>query len=163
MKLDINVKWDFHELFEFGERIGDSQGFEDTCVKLTKAIAKTFHEMLIHNTPVKTGVLRKGWYGENLAYRVTKKSNGYEVEFSNDTKYAHWVNYGHRVKNRQDSPYYKVKRRTVEYYDGNSSAYFVYGHFFVEKTIEQLTNGSHLLDDICYKELEKWFRWCVNG
>lgn len=160
----MRLKWDFHELYDFGERITNAKHFEDACVRLTKEISKAYHKMLINNTPVETGVLRSAWNkGDNLAYRVTKVKDGYEVEFSNDTEYAHWVNYGHRVKNRKDSPYYKVKRRTVPYYDGNSSDYFVYGHFFVEKTVEKMTNGSHLLDDICYRELEKWFGWCVNG
>lgn len=163
----MKLKWNFRELYEFGERISDYSKLEPYLIEATREIAKAFHDMLIYKTPVKTGKLIAGWStGENLAYRVKTVKDGYEVEFSNDVEYAHWVNYGHRVKNGREGDfggYYKVKRRTVPYYDGNNSEYFVYGHFFVEKSVAQMTNGSHQIDDIIYKELEKWFRWCVNG
>lgn len=160
----MKFKWDFHELFDFGKRISNASKFDEVCVELTREISKVYLKMIQTNTPVETGTLKMRWMmGDNLAYRVTKVDDGYMVEFSNDVEYAHWVNYGHRVKNRADSPYYKVRRRTVPYYDGNSSDYFVYGHFFIEKSVEQLTNGNHILDQICYRELEKWFRWCLGG
>ena len=160
----MKLVWDFDELYEFGERINDYAVFEKYLEEATKEISMIFHRMLINNTPKDTGKLVAGWSkGANLAYNVKKVNGGYEVEFTNDVEYARWVNDGHRVKNRSDSPYYKVKRRTVPYYDGNSSDYFVYGHFFVEKTIVQMTNGSHQIDNIIRKELEKWFRWCING
>lgn len=160
----MRLKWDFQELYDFGERIGNFEKLEPYLKDATREIAKAFHDMLVYKTPVKTGKLIAGWSsGDNLSYRVKEVKDGYEVEFTNDVEYALWVNDGHRVKNRADSPYYKVKRRTVPYYDGNNSDYFVYGHFFVEKSIVQLTDGSHQLDNLIYKELEKWFRWCVNG
>ena len=159
--------WDFDELFDFGDRISDFKNFDEVCTELTRAISKVYLNMVQTNTPVKTGKLRIRWVmGDNVAYRVTKVDDGYMVEFSNDVEYAHWVNYGHRVRNGRGGDfgsYYKVKRRTVPYYDGNSSDYFVYGHFFIEKSIEQLTNGNHVLEHVCYRELEKWFRWCVSG
>lgn len=160
----MKLVWDFDELFDFGERLTDYSKLEKYLEAATKELAKAFHEMLINNTPVKTGQLKKGWMsGDNLAYRVKKVAGGFEVELSNDVEYANWVNYGHRVRNRADSPYYRVKRRTVPYYDGNSSDYFVYGHFFVEKSVAKMTDGSHQIDNIIHKELEKWFRWCING
>ena len=163
----MKLKWDFHELYDFGEKISDYSKLKKHLEEATRKIAEAFHDMLVYQTPVKTGELVKGWStGENLAYRVKDLGDIFEVEFSNDVEYAHWVNYGHRVRNGSGGDfgsYYKVKRRTVPYYDGNSSDYFVYGHFFVEKSIVKMENGSHQIDNIVYKELEKWFRWCANG
>ena len=163
----MKLKWDLKELTDFGKRLTDMDKFDEVCEKTTQEIAKVLLKVITTNTPVKTGVLKKAWNNsENLAYRVTKQSDGYTVELSNDTEYANWVNYGHRVRNGKQGDfgsYFKVNRRTVPYYDGNSSDYFVYGHFFVEKSIEQLTNGSHVLDDVLYKQFSKWFRWCLNG
>lgn len=160
----MKLVWDFEELYDFADRITNQTMFDKYLEEATKEISMIFHRMLINNTPMDTGKLRSGWVkGANLAYNVKKVDGGYEVEFTNDVEYARWVNYGHRVKNQGDGPYYKVKRRTVPYHDGNNSDYFVYGHFFVEKTALKMVNGSHQIDNIVHKELEKWLRWCING
>jgi hypothetical protein len=158
----MKLKWDFHELYDFGKRVGNVSKFEDTCKKLTQELAKVLHSMLLNDTPVKTGELRSGWTdGENYKYTVKKVSNGFEVELKNKVPYALSVNDGHYSYNQYGGAYV-VKNRTVPYTQGNSDATFVFGHFFVEKSILKLEN-SNTLEKVLYKELEKWFRWCVDG
>lgn len=161
----MRLKWDFHKLYDFGDRIADIEKFEDVCKKITVKLAKELQEMLFNKTPVKTGQLAAGWGGsENYSYTIKERKNGYEIQLVNRVPYALYVNDGHYSYNQYNkggSPYI-VKNRTVPYYQGNSDATFVFGHFFVEKSILELEN-SDKLNTILYKELEKWFRWCVNG
>lgn len=167
----MKLKWDFHELYDFGKRVGNVSKFEDTCEKLTQELAKVLHSMLINDTPVKTGKLRAGWTdGENYKYTVKKVSNGFEVELKNEVPYALSVNDGHYSFNQFNvggTPYdvknrVKVRKRSkYDTLDINESKY-VFGHFFVEASIAKLEN-SKTLEKVLYKELEKWFRWCVDG
>lgn len=161
----MKLNWDFHELYDFANRIGNVPKFEDTCKKLVQELAKVLHDMLYYETPVKTGNLCSGWdTAENYTYTVKKVKRGYEVELKNEVPYALSVNDGHYSYNQYNvggSPYV-VKNRTVPYTQGNGASTFVFGHFFVEKSILKLENSDQL-EKILYKELEKWFRWCVNG
>ena len=158
----MKLKWDFQELYDFADRVGNASKFEDACTTLTQEIAKVLHEMLFNETPVKTGNLCAGWGGsENYKYTVTQTPEGFEVELKNEVPYATYVNDGHYSYNQYGGAYV-VKNRTVPYTQGNSDATFVFGHFFVEKSILKLEN-SDALKKVLYKELEKWFRWCVNG
>lgn len=161
----MKLRWDFHELYDFGDRITDIDKFEDVCKTVTIQLTKELQEMLFNKTPVKTGQLAAGWGGsENYSYKIKERKNGYEVELINRVPYALYVNdghYSHNQFNKGGDPYV-VKHRTVPYYQGNSEATFVFGRFFVEKSILELEN-NYKLNAILFKELEKWFRWCVNG
>ena len=161
----MRLKWDFHELYDFGERISNLDKFEDACKKATKEMAKIFHEMLIRKTPVKTGTLQSFWQTEqNYSYTVIQMKSGFKVELVNEAVYARSVNDGHYSYNQYNvgGDPYVVRNRTVPYTQGNNDATFVFGHFFVEKSIAELEN-SDALEKVLYKELKKWFRWCVNG
>ena len=161
----MKLKWDFHELYDFGERISNVSKFEKVCEEATRELAKVFQNMLINETPVVTGQLAAGWGGsKNCSYTVKQMKSGFKVEFVNEVPYAKYVNDGHYSYNQYNvgGDPYVVKRRKVPYYQGNSDATFVFGHFFVEKSIVKLENGIEL-NKVLRKELQKWFGWCVNG
>lgn len=158
----MKLKFDTRELVDFSKRLKNFSEFERACKEIAQEITKVLHKMLITNTPVVTGELRLGWSGgTNCSYIVKKVWGGYRVELINDVPYALSVNDGHYSYNQYGGPY-EVKNRTVPYTQGNNAPTFVFGHFFVEKSILTLEN-SKKLEKIVYKELEKWFGWCVNG
>lgn len=158
----MKLKWDLDELFDFGDRISNVAKFEEVCKKATKQLARELQEMLFNETPVKTGQLAAGWGGsENYAYTIKELNNAYEVELVNRVPYASYVNDGHYSYNQYGGAYV-VKHRTVPYTQGKSDSTFVFGHFFVEKSILKLENST-ILDKLLEKELERWFRWCLNG
>lgn len=160
----MKFEWDLKPWTDFADRLTDTKQFDFYCKKMTKEMSKILLGMIFDKTPVKTGKLAEGWLdGSNLAYKVQEVDNGFEVTFTNKVEYATWVNDGHLVRNQPNGAYLRVKRRTVPYYDGRKSNYFVYGHFFVEKSIVQLTDGSHQLEQIMRKELDKWYRRCASG
>jgi hypothetical protein len=156
----MKLTWDLDQLVDFGNRIGNTETFETYLMTATQEIAKALHKALLTRTPVVTGNLRSGWSrGDNLAFRVQQVRNGYMVELSNDIEYARWVNYGHHSYNQFGGPY-EVKNRTVKYYQGGNGKTFVYGHFFVEKSI---LDTEPKVEKIIRQELKDWLRWCVNG
>lgn len=174
----MKLKWDFHELYDFGERIANVAEFEKVCEKATKELAKVFQDMLISKTPLVTGQLAAGWAGaENCSYTVKRMKSGFKVELVNRVPYAKAVNDGHKAYNQfggpypihdevSIGPYGKLRGRIAvtepyEWQQGDPSMY-VFGHFFVERSIVELENGTEL-NKVLQKELNKWFRWCVNG
>ena len=111
----MKLEWDFTELFDFGDRLTETAKFQDACKKFTKVLAKALHEMLINQTPVKTGELVSGWYdGGNYAYQVVDLGRCYEVTLHNKVKYASAVNDGHYSYNQfnKGGQPYVVKHRT---------------------------------------------------
>lgn len=158
----MKFEFDLSELYEFGDRLADIAKFETLCKEIIKQLAKDLHEMLIKQTPVKTGHLVTGWMGsENFAYTIKAVEKGYEIDLVNTVSYAVDVNDGHYSHNQYGGPY-EVKNRTVPYTQGKKGKTFVYGHFFVEKSILLMKNDT-FLNSIIEKELEKWFGWCVDG
>lgn len=158
----MKLEWDFSELEGFVKRINDADKYSEMCKKLTQELAKVLHEMLFDTTPVKTGQLAAGWGGaENYSYKITTLATGYKVELFNRVPYAKWVNDGHYSYNQYGGAY-EVKHRTVPYTQGKNEPTFVFGHFFVEKSILKVENSAEL-EKVLSKELEKWFAWCVNG
>lgn len=173
----MKLKWDFHELYDFGERIGNIAEFEKVCEEATRELAKVFHRMLIDKTPFVTGELKGGWLGDNLQYNVKRLKNGFKVEFVNTVPYARAVNDGHKAYNQFGGPYPiheevsvgpygklqgRIKVKTPYEWQKGDPSMFVFGHFFVERSIVELEDGIQL-NKVLRKELEKWFRWCVNG
>lgn len=158
----MRLEWDMHELEGFANRIGEVERFKQTCKEVVKKLAKELQEMLFNKTPVKTGQLAAGWGGaENYAYEIKELKTSYKVTLYNRVPYAKAVNDGHHSYNQYGGPY-EVKHRTVPYTQGKSGPTFVFGHFFVEKSILLLENSAEL-ETILNRELEKWFAWCVNG
>ena len=158
----MKLKWDMHELEDFAKRLNETEQFEKACKEVVKKLAQELQEMLFNQTPVKTGQLAAGWGGaENYAYEIIELKTSYKITLYNRVPYAKYVNDGHYSYNQYGGPY-EVKHRTVPYTQGNGDPTFVFGHFFVEKSVLMLENSSEL-EKILNKELEKWFVWCVNG
>ena len=163
----MKLKWDVHEITEFGNRISNAGKFNEYISKSVKEIAKKLHQMLITNTPVDFGTLQAFWKtSENYSYIVEQSKNGFEVTLINRAIYATWVNDGHKqrpgrfIPGRWEGTHFR--------YDPNADSgmvlknSWVQGRFFVEKSILQLENSVGI-EQIVYKQLDKWFGWCVNG
>ena len=140
----MKFKWDTKELTEFAERLVDTHELETAMMTATQDIARVLHKALLQNTPVVTGNLRKNWSsGENLAFRVEKKNNGYEVTLINTARtgsehgfmYAVAVNYGNRK--------------------GNGG--WGMGRFFVATSIIQTAESSQI-ERIIFNQLQKWWK-----
>ena len=158
----MKLKWDFKEWYDFADRLNNTEKFQEMCKKFVDELAKELREMLFNNTPVKTGQLAAGWGGsENYSYEIKKFKTGYKVTLYNRVPYAKAVNDGHYSYNQFGGPYV-VKNRTVPYTQGKNEDTFVFGHFFVEKSILLMENDN-AINTLLEKEFERWFRWCVNG
>jgi len=158
----MKFKWDFKELYDFADRLNDIDKFEEMCKKFVKELARELQEMLFDHTPVKTGQLATGWGGsENYEYKIVELKNSYKVTLYNRVPYAKAVNDGHYSYNQFGGPYI-VKNRNVPYTQGKNEETFVFGHFFVEKSILLMENDNEI-NALLEKEFERWFRWCVNG
>lgn len=152
-------EFDFSELVDFGDALVNT--FDDAIKEALQKVAKELLKLMKRNTPRDTGKLASGWdTSGNLAFRVQQDSNGYFVELVNATEYASWVNDGHHSYNQFGGPYI-VKNRTVKYYQGNKAATFVYGHFFVEKSILELEE-SKAVKRLVDKCLYAWFEGCAK-
>lgn len=155
MKLDF----DFSELVAFGDNLVTT--YDDVAEEITRKVARALYDRLKIRTPKKTGELRSGWdKSGNLAFRVQRDADGFFVELRNETEYANWVNYGHHSYNQFGGPYV-VKNRTVKYYQGNGAVTFVYGVFFVEKSILELEE-SKAVKKLAERCLETWFEGCTR-
>ena len=92
----MKVTFDFSEFDKFAENLKDSYKIETALMTATQNIAKVLHKILLEQTPVDTGNLRKMWSaGENLVFTVERVENGYEVVLTNEAEYATAVNDGH--------------------------------------------------------------------
>lgn len=136
---------DFKEVEKFFDRLGSAEELETTLMTVTQNIARELHENLLKLTPVDTGNLRKSWSsGENLMFLVEKVNGGYEVTLVNKAQRDDGYKYGVLVN------------------DGHSKVNggWVMGRFFVENSIS-LTEQE--VQAIANKELNKWFKRCLNG
>ena len=141
----MKIKWNAKQLNDFANRLQSEYEFTTTLMTATQKVARVLHQHLLGYTPVKTGNLRKMWSaGDNLRFEVEEVDDGYEVTFINlaqndkGERYGIWVNDGHRSPNGG----------------------WVMGRFFVEKSIIATEDKA---EEIIYKELEKWWKWCING
>lgn len=163
----MKFNWDFSELTEFAERLTTAEEFDKYVGKVTQEIAKKLHQMLITNTPVDFGTLQAFWQtSENYNYMVEDKGSRYEVTLINKAIYATWVNDGHKQRPGRFIPGHWEGSHFR--YDPNATEGmvlkkpWVQGRFFVEKSILQIEN-SVVIEKIINTQLQKWFRWCVNG
>ena len=155
----MKIDWDLSELFDFGDNLsGLTSVFDEHLQRATKEIAEVLLQYIKGLTPKdETGKLIDGWNGN--AFLVTPVANGYEVEIVNKTEYAAWVNDGHKAYNQFGGPYpirNRVKVVSPYQWQQGSPKYYVFGHFFVERGIEQLNNTKEI-EQIIMQELQKWW------
>lgn len=154
----MKVVWDVRELDRFASNLENLSKFDNELKQAAKRLAKELLKWMKAYTPVDTYELINGWDGKQFA--VTRKANGFEVLIVNKTPYARAVNDGHRVRNRKDGEYYKVKRRvqvrSPHQWQDPVNDWYVFGHFFVERGILRLTETT-IVEQIIMEQLEKWW------
>ena len=158
----MKIEWDFHEFEDFATRLTEAARFEEACKVATEEIARSLLTMLRNNTPVETGKLKSGWDG---TFEITRFDTGFEVVLKNTVEYASHVNDGHKAYNQFGGPYKihnRVKVKTPHPLQKGDLSMFVFGHFFVENSILQL-NDTKQIEQIIYKQLQKWWKGCFNG
>ena len=155
----MRFNMDFSELYEFSEELKSMPKFDKYAKRIIRELAKDLVEIIKGFTPKDDGVLVAGW--DKRKIRVIQRPEGFEVQLVNDVPYAQWVNDGHRVRNRRNGPYLQVKNRvkvkTPYKYQKDTSDWYVYGHFFVERgilTYEQYGD----IENTVMKHLEKWWQ-----
>lgn len=162
----MRFELDFSEIEEFAKRLSDDEAFYEMLKDIVEQMVRDFHRILLMNTPVgETWELYEGWEDiEDVVSNITKVKGGYRVEITNYTPYASDVNYGHYVYNQYGGPWeIKEEHRTVVYKQGTKNKYFVYGHFFVEDSIEEYSGSRTSIRNAIKRELEDWWRWCSSG
>lgn len=155
----MKVIWDFHELFEFADRLQDTHDLDTALMTATQNVARVLHSYLLVNTPVDTGNLRKMWSaGDNLKFTVTPVGNGFEVVLINDATNKRGVD---DSEIRSEGNGFKYGRAVNDGHKTPSGGW-VMGRFFVEKSIVQTLNSTKF-EKLIMTELSKWFEVCVNG
>ena len=153
----MKFEWDLSEWVEFANRL-EGVDVENMFKRITKEISKALLKRMKSLTPVgKTYELINGWNGNHFV--VTEKKGGYEVLIVNKDPKALWVNDGHQAYNQYGGPYQIKKRiqvRSPHTWQQGDATYYVFGHFFVERGILQLTNTSEI-ESIIMQELQKWW------
>lgn len=159
------MKIDVSEMEEAIKRLNSDSLLRKHIKQAAREVAIICQRELYKRTPKKTGDLARGWYYSN-GIRVLPRKNGCQVELVNPVEYARAVNYGHYSYNQFNvggEPYeVNPSHRTVQWWDGNGESTFVYGHFFVEKTVIALDGDNRLIDTIAVN-LYNWFEECGNG
>lgn len=170
----MKLEWDFHEFSDFTARLNDIARLEDSCKVAAEEIAQKLLVMLRNNTPVDSGKLVAGWDGQ---FKITKLKHGFKVTLYNRVEYARAVNDGHKAYNQYGGPYPihdevsigpygKLRGRIAvtspkQWQQGDPTMY-VFGHFFVENSILQLSNTKQI-EQIVYKQLQQWWKGCFHG
>lgn len=148
----INFK-NFERLQKNLEKLNQEQvdSFIDACAKelaarlLAKAIKRTPVGDYPNSSGKKGGTLRRGWTAEKSqsakAYidslKVNHFGNVYTVEITNPTKYASYVEYGHRTRNHKG---------------------WVQGHFMLQISVDELnTIAPNVLQQKLNKKLKEVF------
>ena len=154
----MKVDWDISELTNFAAKLSNTSLLDKNLKNATKRLAKALLRWMKEFTPVDGYTLISGWEGNNFA--VTRKGDVFEVLIVNKTPYALAVNDGHRVRNRKGGEYYQVKRRIqvrkAHQWQADTSDWYVYGHFFVERGILRLSNTTEI-ENIIMQEIRKWW------
>lgn len=158
----MRIKWEKDELDRFVSRLETVSEFNKAMKEACRDIARALHKALEQKTPVISGKLKSGWGGNNLLFTAKRVSNGYRVELINQVEYAPYVNDGHYSYNQfnKGGQPYVVHDRTVKYYQGNRDKTFVFGVFFVEKSVVEV--GNSRIEQYVFPHIEKWFRWCLG-
>ena len=162
----MKFKFDFSEVTEFYKQVANYNTFRKYMRRSARLVASYLKVLLKQKTPYgETGELIRGW-DENSAIKVNPVKDGFNVTLLNKVPYAAWVNDGHRVRNRQDGPYLRVKKRikvpSPYPWQENTSDWYVFGHFFVERAVIQAENGK-VIEDIIFEQIEQWWEAVSNG
>jgi hypothetical protein len=148
---------DFSELTKFVNNLNDVGRLEAVFNRIAKDIAKAMLRCMKSLTPVDEYELINGWNGNHFA--VGRTENGFEVLIINKDPKAIWVNDGHKAYN-QFGGAYPIKRRiqvrSPHKWQQGDPTWYVFGHFFVERGIEQF-NRTQELEQIIMRELQKWW------
>jgi len=152
----MNVKWQFDDFKNFEQSLlNDSFGIEMKAA--TEDTAKLALTQIKNKTPKVTGTLKVGWNGNSCKPKAT--ATGFASEMINAVPYARHVNDGHRVKNKADGAYYKVKRRikvpVASEYQADPSEWYGFEHFFVEKGLKSTKEKTKQIVD---KRMDKWWK-----
>ena len=155
----MKFEWDLSELTKFADNLSQTTKFEREIKFAAKEIASVLLKQIKALTPIgDTYQLVNGWNGNDFAVRQV--DGGFEVLLINKDEKAIWVNDGHKVRNRKDGDYLKVKHRvkvkSPHQWQNPVSDWYVFGHFFVERGILQLTNTSEI-ERIIMTKLQKWW------
>ena len=89
-----DIKIDISELVAFQNQIAtlDKKIKNKVCKDIAKSLGTNLEKLVIKSTPVITGTLRRNWKTKGF-----KIANGYQVTVLNQTEYAPYVEYGHRI------------------------------------------------------------------
>lgn len=166
------MKIDVSEMEEAIKRLNSDSLLRKHIKQAAREVAIICQRELYKRTPKKTGDLARGWYYSN-GIRVVPRKNGCQVELVNPVEYARAVNYGHFSHNQfnKGGEPYEVRNRTVlwSWYAGESGSdtnpwgnTYVYGHFFLERTVVALDGDDRIIDTIAVN-LYNWFEECGNG
>lgn len=155
----MKIEWDFSEFTKFANELSQTAKFNREMQFATKELASALLKAIKYLTPVgDTYQLVNGWNGNNFAVRQV--ANGFEVLLVNTDEKAIWVNDGHMAYNQHGGPYpikRRVKVKSPHQWQKGTPEMYVFGHFFVERGILQLSN-SQQIEQIIYKHLQKWWR-----
>lgn len=154
----MKLEWDFRELTKFADNLERISGLETHMKKATKDIAKALLKHMKAYTPVDEHQLIHGWDGNHFV--VTEKGDGFEVLIVNTTPYALAVNDGHKAYNQFGGPYpikRRIKVRSPHRWQKGDATFYVFGHFFVERGILQITTTDEV-EKIIMRELQRWWR-----
>lgn len=77
------------------------QKFLEDC---TKELAARLLARVIKLSPTKTSALKKQWSIDNKIINVEKVGDEYHCTIFNSTDYASYVNYGHRIMDKDKRP-----------------------------------------------------------
>ena len=151
--------------FDYHEMVALKNNLEKTiveidyfCEVLTRELAARLLSKVIKRTPVRTGVLRRGWtagkdvkigeYANSLS--VSKVGNDYQITIVNPVHYGIYVEFGHRQEVGRYVP--AIGKRLVNPW--------VKGQFMLTYSEEELKSEA---PDIIRKKLDKKlkeaFRW----
>lgn len=160
----MKFEWDFSEFEEFANRLNEMDRFEKFAERALKEISKALLRLMKLHTPVESYELINGWDDASQIV-VTKTKSGYKVLLMNKTPYARWVNDGHKAYNQYGGPYEihnRVKIKSPYKWQEGDETWYVFGHFFVERGIDQLKSSKKIEDLICV-QLQKWWSECLSG
>lgn len=155
----MSIKWKFNDFKDFEKALLNGD-FRTETKAATDEVAQTALADIKRMTPKKTGKLKAGW-DENKSNQVKSTPNGFTVEMVNAVPYAYHVNDGHRVRNRKNGVYYKVKKGhrikvPVAYeYQADPSDWYVFGHFFVERGLKSTKEKTKR---IVNRRMDKWWK-----
>lgn len=109
---------------------------EKACEKIAQSAGTSLLAKTIKKTPVMTGNLKRNW-----SVRKQKLPDGYEVIVFNQTEYAAYVEYGHRIsktRNIRKKKKSKSKHESVTKNSQNNHSGFVKGRFMLTKSTEEV-------------------------